>query len=244
MERAFEHYQNFNKTEAVLDDLIKQISYEFLEKPTNLQSKEQLELHIQRLVEQDLKNQNRKLKDGRLFKETTYDSRTDHKEFAKFHVHKLQGFSDHRGNTITKSGYLIDDYKVKGEDEDGDQDENVDKKVSRESKRSAQMNKFKRQNTRVGRSYQPRLHKFESKKSSTSIELSELRSKSKSGLGELNAAQKYMLKQMRIQEKNKVKLNNINSDAQMKKVSKFEERIEKDRIEYDKTVEEDAMVHS
>jgi hypothetical protein len=46
VERAFEHLQNFNRTEAVLDDLVRQISYEFLEKPTNLQSKEQLEYHI------------------------------------------------------------------------------------------------------------------------------------------------------------------------------------------------------
>ena len=35
-------------------------------------------------------------------------------------MHKLRGFSDHRGNIITKSGYLIDDYKVKGEDNPGD----------------------------------------------------------------------------------------------------------------------------
>lgn len=48
----------------------------------------------------------------------------------------------------------------------------------------------------------------------------------------------------RIQEKNKVKLNNLNSEAQMKKVSKFEETIEKDRETCEKAEEVDAMVHS
>ena len=77
VERAFDHLQNFNKTEGVLNELVDQICYEFLEKPTNLQSKEQLEAHIRTLVESDLKTQNRRLRDGGLIKMPTYDSRTD-----------------------------------------------------------------------------------------------------------------------------------------------------------------------
>lgn len=55
VERAFEHYQNFSKTEDVLNGLIDQICYEFLQKPTNLQRKDQLISHIKTLVENDLR---------------------------------------------------------------------------------------------------------------------------------------------------------------------------------------------
>ena len=68
----------------MLNELVNQICYEFLEKPTNLQSKEQLQAHIRRLVERDLKEQNRRLREGALVKESTYDSRTDQNEFALF----------------------------------------------------------------------------------------------------------------------------------------------------------------
>lgn len=53
-----------------------------------------------------------KLKKGKAIMNTTYESMIVNRDFEVVQLHQIKDFKDHKGNLVTKSGYLIDDYQV------------------------------------------------------------------------------------------------------------------------------------
>ena len=70
---------------------------------------------IERRVKQQTKAENRrmirKMQRGIIQKDTTATARAP-MDFEMITLRKIQNYKDHRGNYITKSGYLIDNYAI------------------------------------------------------------------------------------------------------------------------------------
>jgi len=111
------HHLRVKQTDNVLNGLIHDMKYEFLYKPSNLQSKEKIEEHIERIVRHEEYLKKIKLKNREAIKNTTYTSRPAGKDYELIHLKKIKHFTDHKGNYITKSGYVIDDYKLHNDDD-------------------------------------------------------------------------------------------------------------------------------
>ena len=59
-----------------------------------------------------------KMQRGIIPKDTTATARAP-TDFEMYGVRNIQSYKDHRGNYITKSGYLIDNYAMKTADDTG-----------------------------------------------------------------------------------------------------------------------------
>lgn len=87
------------------------MKYEFMNKPSHLQSRDSLELHINTMMKQEERMRREKLRTGEAIQATTYTARTGN-DFELLRLKNFAHFTDHRGNYITKSGHMISDFAV------------------------------------------------------------------------------------------------------------------------------------
>ena len=84
------HHLRVKQTDNVLNGLIHDMKYEFLYKPSNLQSKEKIEEHIEKIVNHEEYLKKIKLKNREAIKNTTYTSRPAGKDYELIHLKKIK----------------------------------------------------------------------------------------------------------------------------------------------------------